>query len=59
MGLGMFRWSTGVKLQNLSLIYEMMMISEKKIGTLSIGNLPTATTLSQFWPEKAVFSTGT
>ena len=31
----------------------------KKLGTLSIGNLPTATTLSQFWPEKAVFSTGT
>ena len=30
MGLGMFWWSNGVKLQNLSLIYEMMMICEKK-----------------------------
>ena len=37
MGLGMFWWSNGVKLKNLSLIYEMMMICEK-IGTLSIGN---------------------
>ena len=30
MGLDMFWWSNGVKLQNLSLIYEMMMICEKK-----------------------------
>ena len=59
MGLDMFWWSNGVKLQNLSLIYEMMMICEKKIGTLSIGNLPTATILFRFWPEKAVSSTGT
>ena len=59
MGLDMFWWSNGVKLQNLSLIYEMMMICEKKIGTLSIGNLPTATILFQFWPKKAVSSTGT
>ena len=29
MGLDMFWWSIGVKLQNLSLIYEMMMICEK------------------------------
>ena len=59
IGLGMFWWSNGVKLQNLSLIYEMMMICEKKMGTLRIGNLPTATKLSRFWPEKAVSSTGT
>ena len=29
MGFGMFWWSNGVKLLNLSLIYEMMMICEK------------------------------
>ena len=51
MGLGMFWWSNGVRLKNLSLIYEIMMICEKKIGTLSIENLPTATILSRFWPK--------
>ena len=30
MGFGMFWWSNGVKLLNLTLIYEMMMIYEKK-----------------------------
>ena len=59
MGLGIFKWPYGVKLQNLSLIYKMTMICEKKMGTLRIGNLPTATKWSRFWPEKAVSSTGT
>ena len=59
IGLGMFWWSNGVKLQNLSLIYEMMMICEKKLDTLGTGILPKATTLTWFWPEKAVSSTGT
>ena len=47
------------KLWNLSLIYEIMMICEKKLDTLSIGSLPTATMLSRFWPKKVVLSTGT
>ena len=33
MGLDMFWWSNVVKLQNLSLIYEMMMICEKQDPT--------------------------
>ena len=59
MGLGMFWWSNRLKLGNLSLIYEIMRICEKKLDTFRIGNCPTATTLSRFWPEKAVSSTGT
>ena len=48
MGLGMFWWSNRLRLWNLSLIYDIMKICEEKLGTLSIENLPTATTLSQF-----------
>ena len=59
MGLDMFWWSNGVKLQNLSLIHEMMVICEKDIDTLSIGNIPEATKLSWFWPKNAVSNTGT
>ena len=59
MGLGMFWWSNRLKLGNLSLIYEIMRICEKKLDTFRIGNCPTATTLSRFWPEKAVSSAGT
>ena len=59
MGLDMFWGSKSLKLLNLSLTYEIMMICEKKLDTLSIESLPTATMLSQFWPEKAVLSTGT
>ena len=47
MCLGMFWWSQRLKLRNLSLIYEIMKIYEKKLSTLSTGNLPAATTLSQ------------
>ena len=46
MSLGMFWWSNWLRLGNLSLIYEIMKICEKKLGTLSTGNLPAATTLS-------------
>ena len=49
MGLGMFLGSKRLRLLNLSLMYEIMKISEKKIGHLSTGNLPAATTLFQFW----------
>ena len=59
MGSGMFQWSNRSGLLNLSLIYEIMMICGKKVSTLSTGNLPRATMLRQFWPQKAVFSTGT
>ena len=59
MGSGMFQWSYGFGLLNLSIIYEIMMMCGKKFSTLSTGNVPTATTLRQFWPEKTVLSTGT
>ena len=47
-GSGMFGWSKRLRLVNLSLIYEIMKICEKKLSTLSTGNLPAMTTLSQF-----------
>ena len=47
-GSGMFGWSKRLRLLNLSLIYEIMKICEKKLSTLSTGNLPAMTTLSQF-----------
>ena len=47
MGLGMFWWSKRCKLLNLSLIYEIMKICEKKLSPLSTGTLPAATMLSQ------------
>ena len=37
----------------------MMVICEKDIDTLSIGNIPEATKLSWFWPKNAVSNTGT
>ena len=52
MGLGMFLGSKRLRLLNLSLIYEIMKICEKKMSTLSTGNLPAATTLSQFGQNK-------
>ena len=36
MGLGMFWWSNRLKLGNLSLIYEIMRICEKKLDTFRI-----------------------
>ena len=42
MGLGMFLGSKRLRLLNLSLIYEIMKICEKKMSTLSTGNLPAA-----------------
>ena len=63
MGLGMFWWSKMLGLLNLSLIYEMMKICEKKISTLSTGNLSVATTLFQnkqwtLYTLRAAFSGG-
>ena len=52
MGSGMFRWSKRLRLLNLSLIYEIMKICKKKLSTLSTGNLPVATTLSQIGQNK-------
>ena len=47
-GSGMFGWSKRLRILLLSLIYEIMKICEKKLSTLSTGNLPAMTTLSQF-----------
>ena len=47
MGLGMFLWSNRLRLGNLSLIYEIMKICEKKLSPLSTGTIPAATKLSQ------------
>ena len=44
MGLGMFWWSNRLQLRNLSLIYEIMKICEKKLSTLSTGNVSAPTT---------------
>ena len=35
--LGMFWWSNRLRLRNLSLIYEIMKICEKKLGSISTG----------------------
>ena len=48
MGLGMFWWSNRPTLLNLSLIYKILEICEKKLSTLSTGNLPSVTTLIPF-----------
>ena len=58
MCLCMFWWSNRLRFKNLSLIYEIMKICEKKIGTLSTGILSAATTLLQFWAKYAVLSRG-
>ena len=47
MGLGMFWWSKRCWLLNLSLIYEIMKICEKKLSPLSTGTIPAANTFSQ------------
>ena len=47
MGLGMFWWSNRLRIGNLSLIYGMIKIREKKLGSLSTRILPAATTFSQ------------
>ena len=54
MGLGMFWWSNRPTLLNLSLIYKILKICEKKLSTLSTGNLPSVTTLSLFLQKNVV-----
>ena len=52
MGSGMFQWFNRLRVWNLSLIYKIMKICEKKFGTLSTGNLSIADTLPDFGPKK-------
>ena len=59
ISLAMLWWAKWHVLQNLSLISIIMMIREKKIGTLSTEIGPVATKIVKFWPKKAFISTGT
>ena len=55
----MFEWVKWPLLWNLSLIYIIMLIREKKIDTLSTKIAPTATKMVKFGPKKPYLSTGT
>ena len=57
ISLGMFEWVKWQVLWNLSLINIIMMIREKKIGTLSTEIGPAATKIVKFWPKKAYHRT--
>ena len=59
ISLDMFEWVKWLVLWNLSLIYIIMMIREKKIGTLSTEIAPTETKMVKFGPKKAYHSTCT
>ena len=59
ISLGMFEWVKWHVLWNLSLIYIIMMIREKKIDTLSTEIAPAATKKVKFGLKKAYLSTGT
>ena len=55
----MFEWVKWLVLWNLSLIYIIMMICEKKIDTFSTEIAPTATIMVIFRLKKAHLCTGT
>ena len=59
ISLGMFEWVKWHVLWNLSLIYIIMMIHEKKFVTLSTEIDPAVTKMVKFGPKKPYFSTGT
>ena len=59
ISLDMFQWFKMHVLRNFSLIYIMIMIREKKITTLCIGNCPDATTLVKICRKKPHLSRGT
>ena len=59
ISLAMLWWAKWHVLQNLSLISIIMMIREKKIGTLSTEIGPVAIKIVKFWPKKAYISMGT
>ena len=59
ISLDMFEWVKWLVLWNLSLIYIIMMIREKKIGTLSTEMTPAEIKMVKFGPKKAYHSTCT
>ena len=54
ISLDMFEWVKWLVLWNLSLIYIIMMIREKKIGTLSTEMAPAEIKMVKFGPKKHI-----